>query len=145
MRNGGFAINSGKIENFLANDKLSGPFRQLMRLFIAIIFLINGTYCLSQGITPAGAVSQDTTTIAADSTKKAPASDISTTILYSAQDSINSNVQTRIVKLYGQAKIIYGDIQLEAEEITIDYEKSTLTAQGRTDSTGRRKIGRAHV
>ena len=138
MRNGGFAINSGKIENFLANDKLSGPLRLLMRLFIAILFLINVSFGLAQGITPGTGLNQDTTTVASDSTKKAPASDISTTIVYSAQDSINSNVLTRIIKLYGQAKINYGDIQLEAEEITIDYEKSTLTAQGRTDSTGRR-------
>ncbi|MFM7329260.1 MAG: putative LPS assembly protein LptD [Bacteroidota bacterium] len=74
----------------------------------------------------------------ADTTaRKAPPGEISTTILYSASDSINSNLITKIVKLYGEAKITYGDVQLEAEEIVIDYEKSTLTAQGKFDSAGR--------
>jgi len=81
---------------------------------------------------------QDTAKIASDSTKKPVSNDIEATIIYSAQDSINSNLETKMVKLYGQAKIVYGEIQLEAEEITIDYEKSTLTAIGKTDSTGRR-------
>ena len=65
-------------------------------------------------------------------------SDIETTITYSARDSINSRVDRRIVRLYGDAKIKYGDIQLEAEEITIDYDKSTISAKGRIDSAGRR-------
>lgn len=40
--------------------------------------------------------------------------------------------------LYGDAKIKYGEILLEAEEITIDYEKSTITAAGKLDTMGRR-------
>ena len=80
----------------------------------------------------------DSLTQKADSTsRKAPPGEISTTILYSASDSINSNLLTKIVRLYGEAKITYGDVQLEAEEIVIDYEKSTLTAQGKFDSAGR--------
>ena len=80
----------------------------------------------------------DTSRVQADSLRRQTSSDISTTILYTAADSINSNLQTRIVKLYGGAKITYGEIVLEAEEITIDYERSTLTAMGRLDSAGRR-------
>ena len=40
--------------------------------------------------------------------------------------------------LYGDAKIKYGMIQLMAEDVTIDYEKSTISASGRLDSLGRR-------
>src|SRR6185369_6023966 len=65
-------------------------------------------------------------------------SDIETTIHYSAVDSINSSVDRKIVRLYGDAKIKYGEVELMAEEITIDYEKSTLTASGKLDSLGRR-------
>lgn len=73
-----------------------------------------------------------------DSVKKPVSNDIESTIIYSAKDSINSNLDTKIVRLYGEAKIVYGEIKLEAEEIIIDYDKSTLTAVGKTDSSGRR-------
>ncbi|MDH4057276.1 MAG: putative LPS assembly protein LptD [Cyclobacteriaceae bacterium] len=67
-----------------------------------------------------------------------PKSDIETTIFYSARDSINSSLESKIIKLYGEAKITYGEIQLEADEIIIDYEKSTITAKGSVDSLGQR-------
>ncbi len=78
-----------------------------------------------------------------DTTRKAKTpvsneSDIETTINYTAKDSIISSVDRKIVNLYGEAKIIYGEIELEAEHIIIDYTKSTLTASGIVDSTGRR-------
>lgn len=71
-----------------------------------------------------------------DSLKQKEKGDIETTILYSANDSINSNLQTKIVILYGNAKITYGTIELQAEEIEIDYEKSTISAHGKQDSLG---------
>jgi len=39
--------------------------------------------------------------------------------------------------LYGNAVVKYGIIELQAEEIIIDYEKSTITAKSSIDSTGR--------
>lgn len=74
-----------------------------------------------------------------DSLKKPPPkSDIETTIFYSARDSINSSLESKIIKLYGNAKIKYGEIELEADEIIIDYENSTITARGQLDSLGQR-------
>jgi hypothetical protein len=72
----------------------------------------------------------------ADSVKRK--SEIETTITYNARDSINSSVDGQIVWLYGEAKITYGSIELEADEIIIDYANSTLTAHGTRDSLGRR-------
>lgn len=83
-------------------------------------------------------VAGDTVKNAGDSLKKAPKGDINTTINYSAKDSIATSVDGQIVKLYGAAKIVYGAIELEAEEITIDYNHQTMTANGRRDSLGRR-------
>ncbi|MDZ4715221.1 MAG: putative LPS assembly protein LptD [Cytophagales bacterium] len=80
----------------------------------------------------------DTLRTAADSVSQQRKSEIETTITYSARDSINSRVDRKIVYLYGDAKIKYGDIELMAEEIVIDYEKSTISAQGKLDSLGRR-------
>ncbi len=80
---------------------------------------------------------KDTVTVKADSIKNTPKSDIETTILYSARDSINSNLDQKIIKLYGDAKVKYGLIELQAEEIVIDYNSSTITANSLVDSTGR--------
>ena len=73
-----------------------------------------------------------------DSLKEKRKSDIETTITYSARDSITSYVDRKIVHLYGDAKIKYGDIELMAEDVIIDYENSTITANGKLDSLGKR-------
>ncbi len=67
-----------------------------------------------------------------------PKGDIETTIDYSARDSIRASVDGKKIWLYGNAKIVYGSIELEAEEILIDYGKNTLTANGIRDSLGQR-------
>lgn len=64
--------------------------------------------------------------------------DIETTINYTARDSIRASVDGKMIWLYGQAKITYGQIELEAEEITIDYGNNTMTAHGLRDSLGNR-------
>ncbi len=64
--------------------------------------------------------------------------DIETTINYTARDSIRASVDGKMIWLYGNAKIVYGDVELEAEEIIIDYGNNTLTANGIRDSTGAR-------
>lgn len=81
-------------------------------------------------------IKNDTLNTQPDSVKTPPKKDVETTIFYSARDSINSNMKKKIIKLYGEAKIKYGTIELEAEEIIIDYNTSTITANGRADSTG---------
>src|SRR6267154_5943332 len=79
---------------------------------------------------------QDTSKTKKDSTATRPKSDIESTITYSADDSIVSELGKKIVRLYGNAKVKYGEINLDAEEIVIDYEQSTITANGKKDSTG---------
>ena len=79
-----------------------------------------------------------TDTIPPRNTNAQANSDIETTINYSAKDSIQVSTNNQMIWLYGSAKIVYGDIELEAEEITIDYGKGTLTAHGRRDSLGQR-------
>ncbi|MEX1238345.1 MAG: putative LPS assembly protein LptD, partial [Cyclobacteriaceae bacterium] len=67
-----------------------------------------------------------------------PRGDIETTINYTARDSIRASVDGKMIWLYGDAKISYGLIELEAEEITIDYGNNTMTAHGIRDSLGNR-------
>ena len=82
----------------------------------------------------------DTLKNASDSLKKLPKGDIETTIKYDATDSIiiTTGEAGQIVKLYGNAVIVYGNIELSADEITIDYKEQTMAANGRRDSLGRR-------
>jgi hypothetical protein len=67
-----------------------------------------------------------------------PKGDIETTINYTARDSIRASMDGKMIWLYGEAKITYGTIELEAEEIIIDYANNTISAQGRRDSLGNR-------
>ncbi len=113
------------------------------RFSLLILLLILGfegwSQVQRQGISPSlpgQPVRADT--VKADTLAPKPKSDIETTIVYSARDSINSRVDRKIVRLYGDAKIRYGQIELMAEEIQIDYEKSTISARGKLDSAGRR-------
>lgn len=65
-------------------------------------------------------------------------SDIETTINYSATDSIVSSIDGKLIWLYGDASITYGEIELTANEILIDYGNNSLIANGTRDSVGRR-------
>jgi hypothetical protein len=115
---------------------------RLAFIFLSLLFLA-ATYTPSFAQNP---INADTTKLqlATDSIKNPADSlppkkgDIETTIQYTARDSINSSVDGQMIWLYGDAKIVYGSIELEADEIVIDYANSTLTAHGTRDSLGRR-------
>ncbi|WKN33415.1 putative LPS assembly protein LptD [Porifericola rhodea] len=77
----------------------------------------------------------DTTTVAVDSSQAQ--GDIKTTIDYSAQDSIYFDVVNRKIYLYGDAKIDYGEVKLEAAYVELDWVNNMLTAKGMPDSTGK--------
>ena len=93
---------------------------------------------LNSTIVPTDSLSIQTDSLKQDSLKQK--SDIETTITYSAKDSIRADMDGKMIWLYGSAKIKYGEIELEAEEILIDYANTTLTAHGIRDSLGQ-KIG----
>lgn len=86
-------------------------------------------------LTPEGIASD---TIPSADTIPQPKGDIETTIFYSARDSIRASMKNKLIWLYGDANIRYGEIELQAEEIVIDYANNTITAQGVRDSLGNR-------
>ena len=81
-------------------------------------------------------VGTDTLSIRVDSLAQQEIGDIETTIQYSARDSIQMEVSNQIVNLYGEAHIIYGDIELTAAQIEINYSNNIISARGITDSLG---------
>ncbi len=62
---------------------------------------------------------------------------VETTINYHARDSIRFDVATKTMYLYGNAHIDYGTTSLDAALIQINWEASTLIANGVSDSTGK--------
>lgn len=78
----------------------------------------------------------DSLSVDLDSLAQQEVGDIETTIRYSAEDSIQMDVVNQIVNLYGDAQITYGEIELTASYIEINYSNNIITASGTTDSLG---------
>ncbi|TAH26875.1 MAG: LPS-assembly protein LptD [Cytophagales bacterium] len=81
-----------------------------------------------------------------DSTKKKDSiqvktkKDIQTTIKYNAQDSMKMDVRKKLVYMYRDATIDYGDISLKANTIDINWGNNLVNAKGTQDSLGK-KLG----
>jgi len=58
------------------------------------------------------------------------------TVVYHADDYTKFNQKEQKLYLYNQAKIDYGDMNITAGSITIDYVKNTVYAKGIIDSLG---------
>ncbi|WHZ08412.1 MAG: LPS-assembly protein LptD [Cytophagales bacterium] len=145
-----------KVVNFSQNDKYSTiqtlskgmVFRAVLLFIAAMMFSIEG-YSQKKptpkpGTQPTNSDSfssksalRDTAKVKKDTTKTTQKGDIENTIVYSAEDSIISEMGKKIIHLYGNAKVTYGQMNMDAELITIDYDKSIITANGVPDSTGR--------
>ena len=77
----------------------------------------------------------DTSKLAADTL--APKGDIETTVNYKSSDSLRFNVKDQTVYMYGNAKVDYGSIKLEAAEITTNWNNQLLSATGVPDTAGK--------
>ncbi|MFY0603394.1 MAG: LPS-assembly protein LptD [Flavobacteriaceae bacterium] len=73
-------------------------------------------------------------TTALDSLK--PKEAIEDIIIHTAKDYTTQNAKEKTVTLYNEAHVVYGDIDLKAGIIIVDYKKNTLYAKGIKDSTG---------
>ncbi len=87
-------------------------------------------------ITRNNTISDQDSTIVGDTLKVEQRGDIETTVQYFARDSIVMDRQLETVYLYGEAKVEYGAITVEAAKIVLDQKNNLLTAQGVIDSTG---------
>lgn len=62
--------------------------------------------------------------------------DIKSPITYSANDSIVYDVKNKKLYMYGDGKMIYDELDIEAERITFNWNNSTLIAEGAEDTLG---------
>jgi hypothetical protein len=75
----------------------------------------------------------------ADLKRRSP---IETTVKYSATDSIQFDVTSKVARLFSKANVDYGAINMKADLITVDYGHSTVLANGRRDSLKHKVIGK---
>ena len=88
---------------------------------------------LVNGVRPAG----DSLQVAAK-----PKGQIETTINYTAADSIQFDVTKKVARLYNKASVMYGETDLKAARITVNYGTNTMQANGRQDTVKNRLEGR---
>ena len=74
-------------------------------------------------------------TVAVDTTRKSKNA-LDMPVTYSAKDSITFDYGRSRAHLYGESKVQYQNLELEAEIINISIDSSLVHASGRTDSTG---------
>lgn len=125
-----------KIENFLTNLKPIAQFL-LVIVFCANIFTqqsVFGQVNKTDNSTNPAATGVKSDTL--PKTKPKKSSDISTTVTYNAKDSIRFDAANSIVRLYGDAEITYGAINLKASRIEINWKENNVVAEGIEDSTG---------
>jgi lipopolysaccharide assembly outer membrane protein LptD (OstA) len=72
---------------------------------------------------------------------KDTAAELQTTVYYSAVDSTILDADKQIVNLYGNAKVKYGDISLEANYIRLDWAKNEVYAIGTKDTLTQKIVG----
>jgi len=72
-----------------------------------------------------------------DTAKQAPPMNLEAKLIRHADDSIVQNLANREVYLYGNAEVTYGDIDLKAAFIRVNFNKNTVFARGVKDSTGK--------
>ena len=67
---------------------------------------------------------------------------IETTIQYTAKDSIQFDVPKKTARLYNKASVTYGETDLKAALITVNYGSNTMQADGKRDTVTNRLNGR---
>lgn len=87
-------------------------------------------------------IQQDTTK--KDTTKRGGKnnSDLDKKVEYKAEDSVRLSKDNNIVYLYGNARIVYGDFELDANYIKYDKKNNTVFARGSKDPKSNKYLGR---
>jgi lipopolysaccharide assembly outer membrane protein LptD (OstA) len=80
-------------------------------------------------------LSDSTQTTVQDTVKTQKKGDIATTVNYSAKDSLNFNLKTQDIIMFKGAHVDYGEIELDADKIKVNYNTKVLNASGLKDST----------
>lgn len=67
--------------------------------------------------------------------------DLSTTVIYTAEDSTIMEASKKEVHLYGDASVTYGEINLKADYIRLNWILNEVYAIGRMDTASKKMVG----
>ena len=79
----------------------------------------------------------DSLSRAGDTTRIKKKSDIETTINYKSTDSLTLDITRKLIGMYGKGEVTYGEVDLTADNIHVNYITNEIMANGKKDSTGR--------
>ena len=97
--------------------------------------VFSNTYSPEEGSKPE---TTDSVSIKADGIEKGKTSGgLDTIVTYTAKDTVRFRVKKKSMYLRGDAKLDMGNSKIEAESITLDFDKSLLHAKGMTDTNNR--------
>jgi lipopolysaccharide assembly outer membrane protein LptD (OstA) len=78
---------------------------------------------------------RDTVKVSIPDSLRSKENSLEATVIYVAEDSTIYDIDGKAVNLYGKGKVEYGEIQLEADFIRLDWGKNEVFAYGRADTT----------
>jgi len=110
----------------------------ILRILLLLQMVLFSTFGAFAQIVPKTSLPQNAN-VPADSIKVRQDSikgDITTTIKYSARDSIVFHVNDRVINMYGESNVDYDDMSLQAASTAINYNTNILSAAGTVDSAG---------
>jgi LptD protein len=82
-------------------------------------------------------VKRDSLSVAIPDSLKSADNQIETTVESMSADSTVLDIEQQIYQLYGKAKVVYGEVELEADYIKLDWGKNEIFAHGSADTTKR--------
>jgi lipopolysaccharide assembly outer membrane protein LptD (OstA) len=114
-------------------------------IFTSVLLFVHICFCsnLAFGQTDTLSVKDSVPSISIDSIrtdsiqKNSSENKLNDNIVFTAQDSIRYDAVENIVYLYGKARVVYGEKEVDAGFIKLDQKNHTIFAKGVTDSLGR--------
>jgi lipopolysaccharide assembly outer membrane protein LptD (OstA) len=107
----------------------------ILKSIITFVILFTANFLYAQKDSSITIGKKDVNVISDTIKMPAKKGEIASEITYSCTDSIAMDVQNKIVILYGNAQVNYGDLKLTAGRIEINYDKNTVKASPSEDST----------
>lgn len=87
-------------------------------------------------------IQQDTSKRDTSKIKSKNNSDLDKKVEYKATDSVVMSKDKNIIYMYGNARVVYGDFELDADYIRYDQKNNVIFASGRTNPKTKRYVGR---
>jgi len=114
----------------------------ILLIFVILLTLVVGKANAFSHFSLQQVIQQDTLKKDTTKVKTKNNSDLDQKVEYKAEDSVSFSKDKSIVYLYGNARVIYGDFELDADYIKYDKKNNTIFASGKKDPKTGRYVGK---